>query len=571
MDTSGQLDDPYFQQRLKAQQGQGGLSNHHQYQQGHGHENNNHNNHTNHHQQPQAAYMSRDIPSQQPHQAQTGLFPPQEHPQTAILSSEGSGFNHHPEEQIEKVSHSFDAHGRPIPSKDDEAGSQPMIRSTSAVDPDAWNFEENNNLPDGPADGPRRPDTDLFPSANNIPAKSPPRTGPGSHMRRGSGASSGRRRSEEAQNATALAAKADAQNFKVRFALRGHLDVVRSVIFTGGGSPSEPEICTAGDDGLIKRWIIPASYGQFNQHANGSDLDIQSYFTHRGHEGIVTSLAACPSSATFSTGGRASGDGWIFSAGQDSTVRVWERGRVDPKATLDGHTDAVWSVCVLPATSGAVFGAESSNFGEPDRILLASGSADGTVKIWAISAPPQLSSPQSGSRRGVGGSRRHSVTSGSNFPSSPQPSIATATPIHYTLVHSIERTGLPSPTCISPLSITGETFVVSYMDSSVLIFDTRTGEEIIGMASAETYDGTPATSINSIVATSMGAKGALSVDSGRGISEDENIVHAATGTSGGGGVEGEIISGHEDQYIRFFDANSGKYWLALACLAQQLT
>ncbi|KAF2404292.1 WD40 repeat-like protein [Trichodelitschia bisporula] len=423
-------------------------------------------------------------------------------------------------------------------------------------------FDETNSMSEHnqPALPPRRPDTDLFPSANSIPVRSPPRTAPGSHRRRGSGSTSMvRRRSQEheVRDSPLSASKSNPNEFKVKFALRGHLDVVRSVIFTGGGSPSEPEICTAGDDGMIKRWIIPASYGNFGQHAVSSDLDIQSYFTHRGHEGVVTSLAACPPTG-FSTGGRASGDGWIFSGGQDATVRVWERGRVDPKATLDGHTDAVWAVCVLPASCGLVFGADSSKYGGADRVLLASGSADGTIKLWAVSAPPQLSSPQTGSKRGVGGSRRHSVTSGSNFPSSPQPSVATATPFHYTLIHSIPRAGFASPTCISPLSPSGETFVVSFNDSSILIFDTRTGEEMIGMASGETYNGTPATGVNTVVATSMGLEGAMGVDGGRSLSEDDNVVHAATGSSASGGVEGVIISGHEDKYIRFFDANSGQ-------------
>jgi len=350
--------------------------------------------------------------------------------------------------------------------------------------------------------------------------------------------------------------RSDPQNFKVRFALRGHLDVVRSVIFTGGGSPAEPEICTAGDDGMIKRWIIPASYTA--THGMNNDLDISPYFTHRGHEGVVTSLAACPVSASFSTGGRVSGDGWIFSGGQDATVRVWERGRVDPKATLEGHTDAVWAVCVLPGTCSTVFGQDCSAYGGPDRILLASGSADGTVKLWAVSAPPQIVSPQTGSRRGVGGSRRHSVTSGSNYPSSPQPSVATATPFHYQLIHTIERATHPSPTCISPLSLTGENFVVSFTDASILIFDTRTGEEIIGMASTETYDGTPGTGVTSVVATSVGVDGTMSLDSGRGVSDEDSVVHGPTGSNSEGGVEGVVISGHEDQFIRFFDANSGK-------------
>ncbi|KAF2823757.1 WD40 repeat-like protein [Ophiobolus disseminans] len=457
-----------------------------------------------------------------------------------------------PDEQVEKVTHVYDAHGRQISNQEE---GQPAPGPVAGDDSDQWTFDPEPNAEastNGPPVG--RPDTIRFPDADNLPAKSPPRA---NKTRSKSGdLGHGRRLSTEQKGPVASGnqlAKTDQQSFKVRFALRGHLDVVRSVIFTGGGSPSEPEICTAGDDGMIKRWMIPASYA--NQHGMNNDLDIAPFWSHRGHEGAVTSLAACPASAHFATGGRASGDGWIFSGGQDATIRVWERGRVDPKATLDGHTDAVWAVCVLPASSASAFGSDSSKFGGPDRILLASGSADGTIKLWAVSAPPQLVSPQTGSRRGVGGSRRHSVTSGSNHPSSPQPSVATHTPFHYMLVHTIERSTHPSPTCISPLALNGENFVVSFADASILVYDTRTGEELIGMASNETYDGTPATGITSVVATSQSIEGPT--EAGRGNS-DEDSIHGPTGSSSGGGLEGVVISGHEDQYIRFFDANSGQ-------------
>ena len=110
----------------------------------------------------------------------------------------------------------------------------------------------------------------------------------------------------------------------------------------------------------------------------------------------------------------------------------------------------------------------------------------------------------------------------------------------------------------------GDTFVVSFSDASVLMYGTRTGEEIVGMASLETYDGTPGTGVNAVAATTVGTDGTLSFDAGRSESEDENMVHGATGS--GSGVEGMILSGHEDRYIRFFDANSGK---SLPCMAHQ--
>lgn len=456
------------------------------------------------------------------------------------------------------MAHSFDAYGRPLAEGDEEEGA----RATISEIQEPWNFDDSETLIETPPEVPSRPpDTSLFPSATQIPAKSPPRS---THRRKSSG-SGGISRGRGADASTSV--KTENSPFKVRFALRGHTDVVRSVIFTGGGSPSEPEICTTGDDGTIKRWIIPANYG--SQPTSQDDLDIQSYFTHRGHEGAVTSLAACPAYASFSTGGRSSGDGWIFSGGQDATVRVWERGQVDAKATLEGHTDAVWAVCVLPATAASVFGSDvaSSGAGSGERILLATGSADHTIKIWAVSAPPQLSSPSTasrGNRRGVGGSRRHSVTSGSNFPNSPQPSTTSSTPFHHTLMHSIEwPTGAASsPTCISALGPSGKTFVVSYSDSSIIIFDTRTGEEMIGMASSETYDGSAATAINSVVVTSMVGEGSgthsLGIEGGRASSDEDGVVHGATGSAKDGGIEGVIISGHEDKFVRFFDANSGQ-------------
>jgi len=401
-----------------------------------------------------------------------------------------------------------------------------------------------------------RPDTDVFPTAENLP-KSPNR-GPLAHRRKSSTSMSRRRSAEHELSLNALAQKAESGNFKLRFGLRGHLDTVRTVIFSGGGSPGEPEICTAGDDGMIKRFHIPDRHP--GHLSASSDLDVTADFTHRGHNGAVLALTSWSPSPNFTTGGRAQGDGWIFSGGQDATIRVWERGRVDPKATLDGHTDAVWALCVLPATLGAVFG-PSNSYGTPDRILLVSGAADGSVKLWAVSAPPQLTSPQPGSgRRGPGGRvRGNSMSSGSQFPSSPQPTTASNSPFNYTLIHNIPRANsTASPTCITPLSPNGESFVVSYSDAAIIVYDTRTGEEIGSMASLETYDGTPFTSVNAVVATTAG----LDQASHQGGLVEDDMSSGPTGGSrsmAGSGVEGRIISGHEDRFIRFFDANSGKY------------
>ena len=189
---------------------------------------------------------------------------------------------------------------------------------------------------------------------------------------------------------------ADGGAFNVRFAFQGHLDVVRSVIFTGGSSPLGPEICTSGDDGVVKRWIIPAATNAYSAHGPSSSI------TQRSHTGAVLSLAAMPASQNFSNGAKALGDGWVYSGGQDATVRVWEKDRVDPNSTLDGHTDAVWTVCVLSGFSASILGDQSFHHGGAGWMLLASGALDGKILIWAVSTPPQLASSPTGSRRGAG-------------------------------------------------------------------------------------------------------------------------------------------------------------------------
>ncbi|KAI8634513.1 WD40 repeat-like protein [Xylariaceae sp. FL1651] len=450
------------------------------------------------------------------------------------------------DDQLPKLTHPND-----FPRTDNAEGSTDKRIGES----EGWDFNEGS-FPDPASSQPlsQRPDTDVFPAAENLP-KSPNR-GPNAHRRKSS--MSRRRSAEHEMSLNAMAQKMDNTSFKLRYGLRGHLNAVRTVIFSGGGSPGEPEICTAGDDGLIKRFHIPRE-NPSHLGNQSSDLDVPSDFTHRGHTGAVLCLTSWSPSPNFSTGGRAQGDGWIFSGGQDATIRVWERGRVDPKATLDGHTDAVWAICVLPATLGAVFG-QSNPYGSPDRILLASGAADGAIKIWAVSAPPQLTSPQPGpaGRRAAGSGRvrGNSMSSGSQFPSSPQPNMASNSPFHSTLIHNIRRSNgsKASPTAITPLSTSGEAFVVSFSDASIIVYDTRTGEEIGSMASLETYDNTVATSVNAVVATTAG----LEQSSNMGLGDEDTGGPTGGSGSSGSGIEGVIISGHEDRFIRFFDANSGQ-------------
>lgn len=467
------------------------------------------------------------------------------------------------EAPVEKIAHSYNQYGQPVPSQDEEDQTRIHEEPEPADPRDHWSFDDPNEPPQTEEEqrshefpSPQRPDTDVFPNANNIALKSPGRGSPTSHRRKTS--LSRRRQSDGSHELREISTshsggsfRGDAGQFKVRFALRGHLDVVRSVIFTGGGSPSAPEICTAGDDGVIKRWIAQSA------PQKGDDHDLKCDQTHRGHTGAVLSLAASPTYQPFSNGGRAQGDGWVFSGGQDATIRVWERGRVDPKATMDGHTDAVWAVCVLPGTSASILGDAAAHHGGHDRTLIVSGAADGTLLVWTVSSPPQVASPHTGSRRGTGGSRRaNSVSSGSNFPNSPQPNVAGGSkPFHYSLLHRIPpRPGSPAPTCICPLSINGETFIASFDDTSIIMYDSRTGEEIGSMQSnGPCIDDSPTTRVNCITATTIGSD-----------NPNENERSRFDSSGSGTGVEGMVVSGHEEGEIRFFEANNGELYYCLS-------
>ncbi|KAF3918946.1 Striatin-3 [Dactylellina cionopaga] len=404
-----------------------------------------------------------------------------------------------PEELSDSISNRADALGEPLDSADTGRLSLRRIQQPKTEEglDDAWDFEDKPK----PA------------AITNRGGASSPRP-LGSSRRK----SINRRRLSQESALSALKQE-PGTNHKVKFQLRGHLDVVRAITFTGGGSAVEPEICSSGDDGVIKRWTIPGGY----LNPGTSDVDVSCNFTHRGHTGMVTCLA---SSHTASLSGGLSNDceGWIFSGSADTTVKVWQKGRVDARSTLVGHTDVVWAVCVLPLSR------------LDDRITLVSGSADATVKIWTVSPPIK---PQHSSIRSTQTNFLNSSSAKDEFSSH--------------LVTTIKRDSGASPTSITPLSPTGETFIVSYNDATISIYDSHTGEELVSMSSLESYDGTPATGVNTVVATTLGLS---DVDSKEGV-EEEAVGGGATG-GGRDGVTGVVIAGTEDRYIRFYDANSGQ-------------
>lgn len=128
--------------------------------------------------------------------------------------------------------------------------------------------------------------------------------------------------------------------------LQGHTNRVWTAAF----SPDGGWLASGGDDHATKLWEIRTG---------------QCIKTWKGYRNEVLCLALNP------------GVGLLATGHEDETVRLWDLKTGQNIRTLHGHLDRVWALTFVPTDS-----TDSQGVDQAAEMILASGSSDGTVKVW---------------------------------------------------------------------------------------------------------------------------------------------------------------------------------------------
>lgn len=214
----------------------------------------------------------------------------------------------------------------------------------------------------------------------------------------------------------------DVQLWKLKNTIQAHFDSVRAVVFDQVGD----RLFTASDDCTIKHW---------NVKTGAEEATPELLTTLRGHQGAVTCLVLSKEQQR------------LYSGSLDSTVRTWKLsdGEAPSSALVADQSQAVWDLALFPY------------HGQEDA-LLATASADGTVKLWwTDSAVPE---------------RLH--LSWDYFGTQPEESA------------QAERASLgtlPVPTSVTAIPANLRVCAVSFSNGVVKTFSLETGKELKRLAS----------------------------------------------------------------------------------------
>ncbi|GAB1542532.1 hypothetical protein NUACC21_52060 [Scytonema sp. NUACC21] len=135
--------------------------------------------------------------------------------------------------------------------------------------------------------------------------------------------------------------------------LYGHSSSVESIAI----SPDSKILATGSFDGIIKLWEL----------STGKEIT-----TLREHSSTVRSVAFSPDGQTLASGS------------EDGTVKLWDIKNKQVTRILVGHTEPIRSVAISPISS------EFSSDGEGPGGILASSSADDTIKLWDLATGEEI-------------------------------------------------------------------------------------------------------------------------------------------------------------------------------------
>ncbi|KAL5040121.1 hypothetical protein BDV3_002495 [Batrachochytrium dendrobatidis] len=274
--------------------------------------------------------------------------------------------------------------------------------------------------------------------------------------------------------------------WQLRDTLKSHFDSVRDVAF----HPKKMVLFSASEDHTVKMWSV----------RNNDYPDIEPMHTFRGHKDVVTTLAVSEE-----------GDR-VYSAGGDATICMWQIPQLDmplypaynsklKQHIYVGHSDMIWDLRLHPMQS--------------QTSLLASASADGTVKLWDTT----LANPSLKTTLWYHGTANRSVKSGLTGQSAP-----------------ISNKEYETPTITSWTHTDLTKLIVGYRNGVVKLFDIETGTEVLQFEAS--LDSTAGSQVNALACHPF---------------------------------QSLAITGHEDNTIRLFDIQSGKCVHSMAAHSDAVT
>lgn len=159
--------------------------------------------------------------------------------------------------------------------------------------------------------------------------------------------------------------KIDAENssYTCYAKFTGHTESIGAIALPrASNSAATPQfLLTGSQDRTLKKWDIP-------QPGAGGKKAPRAVYTRKAHDKDINSIDISPDDTLFA------------SASQDKTVKIWSLVEGEVLGVLRGHRRGVWTVRFAPpSVNASILG------GEKGGRVVVTGSADKTIRLWALS------------------------------------------------------------------------------------------------------------------------------------------------------------------------------------------